>query len=292
MKKLIIIKPNCKELANHLWNYLSIYAYGIEIGARVYNPSFFAWHRYFNLSRKESYITKIFSSMPALGGVWKMICSLYGSCLIRARTHCTRLTLGITLHLPPTKPIATQGNACDTTYFIGWHFRNVVGLQQHRDTLISAFTPKESILKEINRALTSLQGKRLIGIHLRQEPYKGFEDENFIVSPSRMRRILDEYLQENKLAAENVALVIVSDKILTETVFGDFSTHLRYENDVTSLFLLSKCSVIIGTNSSFSNLAAWFGNVPHIVESNKPIDWVYYRDATAYFENKYATFAQ
>lgn len=292
MKKLVIIKPNCKELANHLWNYLSIYAYGIETGARVYNPSFFAWHRYFNLSKKESLATKLISSLPSLGGIWKMICSLYGSALIGACAHCVRLTLGITLHLPPTKPLVAQGKACDTTYFIGWHFRNVVGLERHQEALISAFMPKENILKEIRNTLAPLQGKRLIGIHLRQEPYKGFEDENFLISPSRMRRILDEYLQENKLSAENVALVIVSDKPVAETAFGDFSTHLRYGNDVTSLFLLSKCSVVIGTNSTFSNLAAWFGNVPHIVESNNPIDWAYYRDATAYFENKYATFAQ
>lgn len=261
MKKFVVIKPNCRELANHLWNYLSIYAYGLEVGARVYNPAFFKWHRYFNLSGVKMRIGKT-------------LLSLYGSYLIRARARCVQLTLGITTYLPPTKPLI-GGGACETTYFIGWHFRNPVGLERHREALIAAFMPKESVLKEIESTLAPLQGKRLIGVHLRQQPYTGFPDGRFLVPPVRVRHIVDEYLREKKLSAEEVALVTVSDTY-----------------DVTNLFLLSKCSVVIGTNSTFSNLAAWFGNVPHIVATNEPVDWVYYANKENYFENKYATFAQ
>ena len=49
--------------------------------------------------------------------------------------------------------------------------------------------------------------------------------------------------------------------------------------------------MVIGTNSTFGNVAAWLGDVPHVVTINEPIDWQYYRGKTAYFENKYATFA-
>lgn len=251
MKKYVILKPNCRELANHMWNYISIYAYGIETGARVYNPSFSA-----------SFIVKIFLS-------------LYGSFLVRMRSACTLLTISEVMYLPPTKPLVASKNQCDTTYFIGWLFRNPLGLEKYRDEIVSAFQPKESVLKKIEKTLSPLKEKRLIGVHLRQQSYPGFEDGSFLVSPARVRRIVDEYLREKKLNAEEVALVTVSDKY-----------------DMTNLFLLSKCSVIIGTNSTFSNLAAWFGNVPHIVTTNEPIDWEYYRNRQAYFENKYATFAQ
>lgn len=260
MKKYIIVKPNCREFANHLWNYLSIYAYSLETGALVQNPSFFEWHRYFNLSGWKICIGKT-------------LLSLYGSYLIRFRAQCVRLTLGITMFLPPTRPIVSE-DSCETTYFIGWHFRNPVGLEKHRDALIAAFTPAESILKEIEGTLAPFQGKKLIGVHTRQQSYDEFPDGEFVVSLSRVQHIIDEYLRENKLNAEEVAIVTVSDKY-----------------DVTNLFLLSKCSVVIGTNSTFANLSAWFGNVPHIVATNEPIDWEYYQNHTTYFENKYATFA-
>lgn len=261
MKTYRIVKPNCKELANHLWNYLSIYAYSLETGARVQNPAFFEWHRYFNLNAGRVRIGKT-------------LLSLYGSYLIRARARCVRLTLGITTYLPPTKPLAGY-DECETTYFVGWHFRNPVGLEKYRDTLTATFTPRDAVLKQIDDTLAPLRGKKLIGVHLRQQPYKGFPDGRFLVPPTRVHHIVDEYLREKKLSAKEVALVTVTDN-----------------DNVTNLFLLSKCSVVIGTNSTFSNLAAWFGNIPHIVATDEPIDWEYYRNQQAYFENKYATFAQ
>lgn len=292
MKKYVIIKPNCRELANHLWNYLSIYAYGMETGTRVFNPSFFEWHQYFNLNKKESFMTKTASLFPALKGLWGAINVLYGSYLIRARASCVRLTLGITLYLPPTRSLVTSGDVCETMYFIGWHFRNPAGLEQHRDALIAAFMPKERVLKKIEDALAPLKGKRLIGVHLRQQPYNGFPDGDFLIPVSRVRRIIDEYLREKNLNVKGVALVIVSDANIDPTAFEGFVTHVHCGNDAPSLFLLSRCSIVIGSNSTFSNLAAWFGNVPHLVTTNEPIDWGYYRNPATYFENKYATLAQ
>lgn len=261
-KKFIIVKPNCRELANQLWNYLSIYAYGIETDTPVCNLSFFEWHQYFNLSEKKSRVPNMFLS-------------LYGSYIVRLRAECTLLTISEVTYLPPTRPLHAHAPQCDTTYFIGWLFRNPRGLERHRNELISAFQPKKNILKKIEAVLAPLRGKRLIGVHLRQQPYPGFEDGSFLVSPARVRRIVDEYLSERRLDAKEIAFITVSDKY-----------------DVMNLFLLSKCSVVIGTNSTFSNLAAWFGNIPHIVATNEPTDWEYYRNKTTYFENKYATFAQ
>lgn len=292
MKTYRIIKPNCRELANHLWNYLSIYAYGLETGTRIQNPSFIDWHRYFTLDASEPFMTRMTARFPALHGIGKICCVLYGSYLVRFRAPCVRLTLGITTYLPPTRPLVTRGGACETTYFIGWHFRNPVGLERHRDALLAAFKPKDSILKKIESVLAALKGKRLIGVHLRQQPYKGFADGSFLVSARRVRQIVEEYLREKKLGATDVALVVVSDTEVDPAAFVGFASHRQCGNDVTGLFLLSKCSVVIGDNSTFANLAAWFGNVPHIVVTNEPVDWEQYGNRSEYFENKYATLAQ
>jgi hypothetical protein len=271
---------------------LSIYAYGLETQGLVQNPSFIEWHRYFSLEKNELLLTRIVARLPLLHGVWKMMCVLYGSYLIRFCEKCVRLTLGITTYFPPMRALLASKNGCETTYFIGWHFRNPVGLEKYRDALVAAFTPHQDILKRIENVLVPLRGKQLIGVHLRQQPYRGFKDGSFLVSPTRVRHIVDEYLREKKLDAKDIALVIVSDKNVDPATFEGFATHIQYGNDVTSSFLLSKCSVVIGVNSTFDNLAAWFGNVPHLVTTNEPIDWMYYANATTYFDNKYATFAQ
>lgn len=290
MKKLVIIKPNCHKLENNLWNYLSIYAYGIETGTRVLNPSFLKWHCYFNLYKKELFLTRIISFIPALHDLWLIIQKFYGSYLIRFCTLCVRLTSGTLENLPPTGPERAL-DPCNTTYFIGWLFRNPVGLERHRNALVTAFAPKEALCNNIEACLTPLRGKHLIGVQVRQQPYRGFEDKPFVVYPTRVRAIVDEYVRENTLTSKDVAFVIISDITIDPSVFEGYTAHVRTGNDVTSLFLLSKCSVVIGTNSTFSNLAAWFGNVQHIVTTNEPIDWEYYRNHTLYFQNKYATFA-
>lgn len=290
MKKFIIIQPNCRELANHLWNYLSVYAYGLETGTPVQNPSFVEWHLYFDLVKNEPVMTRMFSYFPALARVWRAFLDLYGSYLIRVRQSCVMLTLSAITYLPPTR-LMTNTAVCDATYFIGWLFRNPLGLERYRDKLVTAFTPREPILKKMGCMLAPFSGKHLIGIQLRQKSFNGFKDEHFIVSPARIRIIVDEYLREKKLSAKDVALFIVSDEDVHPSVFEGFTTRVHCGNTVPNLFMLAKCNVVIGTNSTTSNLAAWFGNIPHIVESNKPMDWDYYRNEETYFENKYATFA-
>lgn len=223
--------------------------------------------------------------------VGKTLLSLYGSFLVRARASCVLLTLSSFVYLPPTLRSSIKPSTCDTTYFIGWLFRNPLGLERYRDKLITAFAPKENVLNTLKKILSPFSGKQLIGIHLRQKPFKGFEDEHFIVPAVRVRTLVDEYVREKKLDTGDVALVIISDVEINPDTFKSYATHRSRGDTVSNLFLLSQCSVVIGTNSSFSNLAAWFGNVPHIVESHEPLDWEYYRNAMTYFDNKYATFA-
>lgn len=279
MKKIIITKTGCRQLANHLWNYLSVYAYGLETGATVLNHSFLEWHRYFNLGGL---------ALPSfLGRMGRLIDSLYGSYIVRVHKLATLLAVNEIVLLPPS----VSRTLPDTTYCIGWFFRNPRGLEKYRNALVTAFLPRPHICAKIDTTVTSLAPKTLIGIHLRQQPYPGFPAGDFLISPTRVREIVEEYLHEENLDKSEVALVIVSDGDVDPVAFGEYVVHTSHEDAVTDLFLLSRCRAVIGTNSTFANLAAWFGNVPHIVTTNEPIDWPYYREESTYFENKYATFA-
>ncbi|MDP2665571.1 MAG: hypothetical protein Q8P23_02940 [bacterium] len=269
MTNIIIVEHRAKELANYLWNDLSVTAFGMETGARVINTTRLEHIRF-----------------------WRYLHMLYSRLVdVATRKTCGIWTTGTPKFLPPTVPPPKKFEACDTLYFFGWLFRNPVGLKKYRDALIKAFAPDTRIQNNIQNILATLPSERtLIGVHIRQRPFKGFENGEFLVPPARMRAILEEYLREKKLRAEDVALVVVSDRPVLSDAFDDFTTAVSIEDEKTNLFLLSKCSAIIGDNSTFSNLAAWFGNVPHIVATEEPVDWPYYEDKKQYFENKYATF--
>lgn len=268
MKKLVIVKPGCKELGNELINRMSIYAYGLEIGARVMNHS-------------------------AYGYPWllRAVHALYARYIGKRNSACSLRAWRAPIFLPPTKPLPIA-QTCDSLYFFGWVFRNPAGIEKYRKEIVAAFTPNKRKLENIRGIVSSLPADRtLIGIHLRQRPFLGFPRGDFLVSVERVTQILDEYVRENGLDAKDVALVVVSDMLLTEKTFAGYKHRVLYGNTETNLFSLARCSAVIGTNTTFSNVAAWFGNVPHIVTTNETVDLEYYRDKAVYFDNKYATFA-
>lgn len=256
MKTLVIVEHRAKEVANQLWNGLSISAYGMEIGARVVNNGIFENIRFLRFFH-----------------------AIFARCIdVATRETCGIWAVGSPKFLPPTVQLSAKYDECDKLYFFGWLFRNPVGLKKHRDALIAKFAPSKRVQEEINNIVMPLQSRHVrIGIHIRQKPFKGFENGEFLVPRTRVLEVVNEYLFEHSIKKEDVALVEVSD-------IGE------HKDDLTGLHLLSKCDVVIGTNSTFSNLAAWFGNVPHIVTTNELIDWPYYRDKSTYFDNRYATF--
>lgn len=256
MRTFIIVEHRAKELANCLWNDVSITAFGMETGARVINTTRLEHLRF-----------------------WRFLHMPYARMVdVATRKSCGIWTTGTPKPLPPTVSLSKKFEACNTLYFFGWLFRNPVGLKKYRNALIKKFAPCARVQKKVQSILATLPSNRiLIGMHRRQRPFTGFENGEFLVSRARMQDIVDEYLSEHRLKKEEVTLIEVSD-------VGE------QKNDRTGLHLLSKCSVVIGDNSTFSNLAAWFGDVPHIVATEEPMDWPYYEDKKNYFENKYATF--
>lgn len=267
MKKLIIVKSGCHEFGNELLNHMSVYACGLELGARVINHSGFGYT-----------------------GLRRLAHALYARAVHTLHASSTLLAWRAPIYLPPTKNIAEKFASSKALHLYGWLFRNPAGLEKYRKELIRAFTPT-SIQKELADIVDLQKGQIILGVHLRQKNFTGFENGEFLVSPTRTLRIIEEYIQHSALDPKNVALLIVSDLPIAPEIFSTYPVYTAQGNTEKNLFLLSKASVIVGTNTTFSNMAAWFGNVPHMVVANEPLDWEYYKNKVGYFENKYATFA-
>ena len=271
MKKLIIVEHRAHEFANRLLSDISIYAYALEIGARVIDLSFFENNRILGwLHALCAWGIDKFSR--GTSGLW---------------------ALGGPKVLPPSDTLPPALEAQNTLYFFGWLFINPVGLEKYRLQILKAFAPRKSLQRKIDAILTSLPQHRVrIGVSLRLLPFKGFGDGEFLVPPERVREIVGEYLHEKNLRAQDVVLVIACDQAPPSEIFEGYTTVVSHESPEMSLYLLSKCNVVVGTNTTLSNTAAWFGSIPHIVSKKEPIDWSYYHGKETYFENKYANFMQ
>lgn len=268
MKKLVIVKPGCKEFANELLSHMSIAACGLEVGAAVSNSS--------RLLKKPW--------MQNLAG--RALYALYARIIMRLYPASRLDAWRAPIFLPPTKPLPEQASKQDTLYLFGWVFRNPEGLKKYRVKLLEMFAPTPRVAKKVAQALAPFKGKTIIGVELRTTPYPGFDDGEFLVSCVRVREVVDEYLQHHGLTASDVALVIATDAEVTH--FEDLVVHIERDAEA-GFYLLSQASVVIGTNSTRANTPAWFGGTAHIVATNEPIDWEYYKDKSDYFENKYLT---
>lgn len=303
MKKIVILKHGGGELANQLWNYVSIYSYGLEMDVSVQNPSFFEYHSFFNFLKNESFTTRFlslffkqprrrshpinrfFRSLYALRT--RFIAAVCPSCVVSSQNASNEV-----FYLSSANPLAENVN-CEVLYFSGWLFRNPKGLEKYRTKLITAFAPNQTIQNQAEEIVESLRKIKntVLGIHIRQADYKVFKDGQYIVSPARMREIVEEYIQQKRFGTKDIALLVTSDGPINESVFIGLHTYISRENAVVDLFLLSKCDALIGSNSSFGAFASWYGNIPHIVATNEAMDWNYYSDQEKFFENIYATLA-
>ncbi len=300
-RKALILRHGGGELANQLWNYASIYAYGIYADIPVKNPSFFEYHSFFKFLPKESFWTKILSSfytvprrrthpLNRIGRFIYLIFSKRKEAMYERCVFTSQNSKNVPTYLPPTEVLLPCFNPCKELHFTGWLFRNPKGLEEYRNEIIEAFRPREWIEdKVVNFMCEKSNFAHIVGVHLRKGDYKTFKGGTYLITDSRAREIIEEYIRCAGLIKDKTFFVICSDGKVDERAFSGLNFHISKFTAVEDLFLLSKTQAIIGSDSSFGAFSAYFGNIPHIIMKNEPIDWQYYKGKKTFFFNKYST---
>lgn len=299
-------------MGNQLWSYASIYAYCIEKGYHCENWSFFEYAHYFKATLPQSLLLRFFFFVPFAHNekrlyayrtrVWRNLYRLF--IVLPVSIFCdkqivyTNTQANDVYYLPPTADsslfLSGLENSLQPIYFSFVSrgvFRNPVGLKKYRESITSYFAPVSQVENRVNKFVDPLrrQYKVLIGVHLRQTNYAQFKKGKYLVSQERARDILTEYCKQKGYSPNEVCFVIASDGIVDQEVFRGFNIEISAHNAGEDLFILSSCDVIIGSDSTFGSFASYYGDIPHIIIKNDPMDWEYYADKNAYFVNKYFT---
>ncbi|OHA89220.1 MAG: hypothetical protein A2741_00295 [Candidatus Zambryskibacteria bacterium RIFCSPHIGHO2_01_FULL_43_27] len=308
MKKVIILKHGGGELANQLWNHISIYAYSLERDRECENHSFFEYAHFFDIPpiKNKAIYSLFFSPFRNFIGRRSAIRTRFFRALYKAYVFFVYATkrdsivssvnsTNTPFYLPPSRPTEQRfldiEKNNDVLYFDGWLFRNPDGVAKYRDTVVRYFTPKESVRRTTDSIIVPLQKRftHIVGVHIRQGDYATFKNGRYSLETPLVFEVLKEYLKENARQQEETAFIITSDGGIDMNDFPGLNIIRASGNAVEDLFTLAATDAIIGSDSSYGNLAAYFGNISHIVMTKKPIDWAYYRDKTKYFPTKYCT---
>ena len=308
IKKIVILQTSGNELANQLWNYASIYAYTLERGYTLENPSFFEYGNYFTMPAPNPLFKAAFfnpftnytarKSAPRRK-IWRKLYFWYARTVLwffGEHSIAYKDPDNKPYYLPPTTK-KSPGKLGELEkeerdiYFDSWLFRNPVGLEKYRKEIKEYFRPREDIdsfaLSQIKDLRTRYQ--TIVGIHIRQGDYEVWRGGAYFIAQQRVREIIDEYLSVFGKNKEQTCFVVTSDGPVEEKYFSGLNTVVSKGNAVTDLFLLASTDIIIGSNSTFGAFASYYGNIPFVVMQKEKIDWEYYQNRKGFFENKYCT---
>jgi hypothetical protein len=301
--KAIILRHNGGQFANQMWNFISIYAYARKTGRECRNYSFFEYDRFFDIPVGSHYFRMFFwnykfllSFLPekSVKTLFRFKYKVVSALMLKIHPKCSIFSGNAfaddgPFFLPPTKENKKVLPDCATIYFDGWLFRNPEGMKKYRKEILEYFAPKEKIRESVRDFIVPIRKKyrHIIGIHIRQNDYIGFKDGKYFVPQSRARKIIDEYIETSKIKASETCFVICSDGKIDGKLFSGLDFIIPDKSPIEEFFILTSCDIILGADSTFGALAAWFGNIPHVIFKKEKIDWEYYKDERNYFENKY-----
>lgn len=309
-KEVIILEHDGGELGNQLWNYASVYAYCVERGFVCKNYSFFEYAYYFDINMPNCFLD-IFFFMPFSGykkrrsalqrRIWRKLYKFFVIFPIKfffSKRVLSSKMEGAVYYLPPTKDatrtlkILEQGiKPIYFSFVSGGVFRNPLGLAKHRNKIIGHLKGSAQTIEKSNLFLEPLRRRfsSVVGVHVRQGDYAVFKKGKYFIEQKRVRKILDEYLSFKEILVSDVAFIVTTDGSIDNSVFDGLNVFVSPHGVGEDLFILASTDCIIGSDSTLGHFAAYYGNIPHIIMKNEPMDWEYYRDKDTYSENKYFT---
>ncbi len=314
-KRIVFLWHNGGRLANQLWPYMSIYAYCLERGYRLENHCFFEYARHFNLRpnnraiellyyRTHDFLKRHFSKVFFRDPHDNLFRKLYKVYVKLVEKLCRKQVIYAPMepvpkiqYLPPTpdaspEVLAQEAAPHRTVYFHGWLFRNPVGLGKYRKEIVAAFGPKPEVAASIGRKMSELRSRyrKVIGVHIRQGDYRGDPDAaKHCFSAEEVNAALGEYVAKFGVDTATTAFLICSDETIDLAKFPGLHVSQPGRSYMEDLFLLAACDLIIGSNSTFGPIAAYYGNIPFITLRKGGVDWEYYRGQDRFFFDKYAT---
>ncbi len=310
MNKIIISEHEGGELANQIWNQVSVLAYALERNVPCENWSFFEYPGIFKFRQPNFLVRTLFE--PQFRGytkrksafktrAWRKLYKLLIVMPVRLFSRHILFSSEAgrdSYDLPPTAPPSLHLQKLEQsrgTVFIanvsGTVFRNRDGIAKHREKLVALLAPTYEIQTKVNTIFGTArsQYQHVVGVHIRQGDYKTFKGGRFAIEQARVREILGEFLSEKGWQASETQFLITSDGRIQEDIFSGLNILVSKNTVGTDIFTLAACDVIIGSDSTLSHFAAYYGNIPHIIMKKETMDWEYYKGKQTYFPNKYLT---
>jgi hypothetical protein len=266
MAEVYLVRGNNCQLANQLVLFASVYAWCLQRGHRLHNPSFADYARHFD---------RLGGPMctPGVPGPWtdpqrtrwiQRSLRLASQLRIFGPTISARQRDPV-VQLPPTPTdwVEPRGGRI---FLSGWNFRNPAGLITHHAQIVDAFRPAEPVRSAVAAWRAALEPRRLhVGVHIRHGDYREFLGGRFYFTIEQHAAAMNQIAQRH--ARTRPVFHIFSNEPRTVEEFAPFAPGLevRIARPTTAsgamedLYRLACCDLLVGAMSTFSLWAAIYG---------------------------------
>jgi len=262
-KTVVILWDQAGQLANELWNYMSVFAYCLEKRYELKNYAFYKYGRFFNIPVGNPLVDYLYfktfsfyqSLLPGrLGRHFSDLLYRYGFAQPMKRIKKSRIVNGTECvkYLPPTRksePMLRhlEQDISKVIYFYGGLFRNTVGLEKYRQGILHYFQYPKSARAKVQGFITSLRSRYryLVGIHIRQTDYRVYRGGRYYVTPQETAVIARQYLKYLKRSQTETCFIICSDGAVDLQCFGDLNVVRSHGNLIEDLLVLASSDVIL-----------------------------------------------
>ena len=278
--KLLIVGLRCGRLGNRIVLFANLIAFAAEHGYRLVNFTFHSYAALFETTRRDVFCRYPAAArpswldvIPGLGGAIRKTRIFYH--LIRGvsvlneklplfgkRVVTLRERRGQLIILLETPEVQAQIEDARVVFVYGWIFRAPGAVQKHAEAVRAYFRPIEAYERISSEAVAPLRrgADVVIGVHIRQGDYRGWRKGRcFFTLPQYagwMRELAEQF------PGKKVAFLVCSDEPRRSEEFPGLSIGIGPGSPMGDVYALAKCDYILGTLSSFSQWASFYGNKP------------------------------
>jgi hypothetical protein len=278
--KLFTIGLRCGRLANRTILFANFVALTEEQGHRLINFTFHSYSEFFEGTRGNIYCRyprpKRRNWMDTVPGVAAFLRKT------RIPYHLTRATAAlnerfpifgnaaVTLHeLPGQKITLLDGpeyqekiRPAKIIFVYGWWLRAPSLVKKHGDKIRAYFRPIEKFEKASRDAIEPLHREAdiVIGVHIRHGDYRGWQGGKYFFPTSRYVAWMHELAAQ--FPGRKVSFFVCSDEPRSADEFPGLTVMLGTDSPVSDVYALARCDYILGTKSTFSQWASFYGEKP------------------------------
>lgn len=139
-----------------------------------------------------------------------------------------------------------------------WRLRSTSQINQYRSRIQAVFTPRQEILDQGRYLIASLESEIVIGVHIRWGDYKTAAPELYHGIEIYRKRMLEA---QNLFPGKKVGFIVCTEEQQEIHELQELHCIFPKNNAMTDLYTLAQTQYIIASASTFSEWAAYWGNV-------------------------------